>query len=173
MIIVIMRYFSFEIRSKNTCNGKTWHCIKRNLRYVCICVCFSLDSIIKCSGWFDRECTPRKKTWCMCVCVCSSGEVGAMIIIFSFFLSRREKKREGEKKIECFKLFHWCIWRVGRPVCCNQQTNIIISVHEKKEKKLYLKLAFSSSYASSVYVFVWLCLVDDILISLNYDENME
>ncbi len=57
------------------------------------------------------------------------------IRFLSFFFSSREKKKKKKKKIECSKLFHWCMLRVGRTVCCNQQTNIIISrmhiVHEK------------------------------------------
>jgi hypothetical protein len=59
-------------------------------------------------------------------------------ISLSLFFSRLEKKKK-KKKIECFKLFHWCMLRVERTVCCNQQTNIIISrihiVHERETER--------------------------------------
>ncbi len=81
------------------------------------------------SGWFDREYTPRKKTWCVFVNRSRSDDN------YILFFSRRGKKRR-EREIECFKLFHWWMLRVGQTVCCNQQTNIIISrvhiVHEKE-----------------------------------------
>ena len=172
-IIIIMIFFvlNYEIISKYTSNCKTWHCIINSMS--CMFVFFYFYSIIKCSGWFDRECTPRKKTY-----ICSSVEIRTMIIIFAFSLSfslSSSKREEEEKKIECFKLFHWCMLRVGRTVCCNQQTNIIISrmhiVHEKTRKKKRRNLTWSFLLffiASSFRMYSFDCLVDDILICLKW-----
>jgi hypothetical protein len=91
----------------------------------------------------------------------------------SLFLPSREGER---KKIECVELFHWSMLKVGRTVCCNQQTNIIISrvhsAHEKskrreKEKKPYFEVSFFF-IASSFRMYSFRCLVDDILICLKW-----
>ena len=111
--------------------------------------------------------------------ICSLEEIEAMIIIFTFSLSLplslfffyRGKKR---KKIVCIELFYWCILRVERTVCCNQQTNIIISrvhiVHEKaseEKKKRNLTRSFLFFFiAPSFRMYSLHCLVDDILIYL-------
>lgn len=75
------------------------------------------------------------------------------LLAFSFI------EGEKRKKIECVELFYWCTQRVGRPVCCNQQTNIIIwracilYMERKRERNLTSSIFFSSLF-KLLYVFV-------------------
>jgi len=77
----------------------------------------------------------------------------SMIIIFALSLSLFLPPRE--KKMECIELFHWCMLRKGRFVCCNQQTNIIISracilymTKKERERRRNHTRSFSSLQAS-------------------------
>jgi len=129
-----------------------------------VCVCFLLIQLLNVGDDLIVSAQRERKLH-----LCSSVEVEAMIIIFSFSLDERKRERErgGERernKKECLKLFHWCMWRVQRTVCCNQQTNIIISrVHIGHEKETLLE-AFLFFIASSFRRYSFHCLLDDILI---------
>lgn len=80
------------------------------------------------------------------------------LLLFSLACFLFYRGRE-EKKIECVELFYWCTQRVGRPVCCNQQTNIIIwracilYMERKRERNLTSSIFFSSLF-KLLYVFV-------------------
>jgi len=145
--------------------------------YVCLFRCFY--SIMKCSGWFDRECTPRqrKKTLVVTICVFDDNYIpfflflSLFLLLFSLACFLFYRGRE-EKKIECVELFYWCTQRVGRPVCCNQQTNIIIwracilYMERKRERNLTSSIFFLLFSSFCMCSFRWL--LDNILICLKW-----